>query len=141
MRDIEFRTSLRILGDDLDPDEITRNVGCSPSRSCRMGEPWITPGGTPLACRTGSWILDAPGNLDCPIDDLLDMQALWLLSKCHGHRDFWTEISKKYEVHLFIGIFLGEKTNAFFLGPKTMNSLSEIGIGLDFHLYDSEMDV
>ena len=47
--------SLRIFGDDLDPDEVTRLLGKRPDASERRGETVRAPSGRERVLRRGSW--------------------------------------------------------------------------------------
>ena len=52
---------LRVCGDGLDPNEVTRLLGRAPTRSQRKGQPVLSDSGeVKRIARTGSWLLDEP---------------------------------------------------------------------------------
>jgi hypothetical protein len=86
--------SLRIFGDDLDPEELTRLLGHEPSVSELKGQEIVgkTTGNIRVA-RTGSWRLhasrQAPGDLDAQIEELL--------SKLSSDLSVWRGVSERFE--------------------------------------------
>lgn len=62
---------LRVCGDDLDPDLVTRLLGHAPTRSQRKGQPVLSArtGGTKRIARIGSWLLDRPVTHEHTLDD------------------------------------------------------------------------
>jgi len=75
---------LRVIGDDLDPDEVTRLLGKTPDLARRKGE--VTgPADASASARTGAWLVNtdssAPGDLDRQVGQLLagttDDLAVW----------------------------------------------------------------
>ena len=67
--------TLRIFGDDLSPDEITRLLGVEPTACVRKGDVDSTKSGRNIVARSGSWRLavdaSAPGDLNAQISAVL----------------------------------------------------------------------
>lgn len=68
--------TLRIIGDDLIPEEISKRLGCAPTQSRRKGDVIVGKRTTMKgAARTGMWSLHStdhePENLDMQIRELL----------------------------------------------------------------------
>jgi len=85
--------ALRIKGDDLDPDEISRILGCEPSYSCRKGQIDIgKKTGQKIERKGGLWLLNAedrtPENLDSQIRELL--------GKLPSDLNIWRALGAKY---------------------------------------------
>src|SRR5262245_37335155 len=66
--------SLRIYGDDLVPEEVTRLLGCTPTRAEQKGQVIRTTSGRERTARTGGWHLIAPDSEP----EGLDQQVSWL---------------------------------------------------------------
>jgi len=67
----QAKVTLRIVGDQLDPKEITRLLGCEPSESARAGE--ITKhGGLSRTVRHGYWRL-SNGKSDTDVEDQIQI--------------------------------------------------------------------
>jgi hypothetical protein len=65
---------LRVWGDTLDPNFVTRTLGCEPSRSQRKGAPVLSATGEPRRiARTGSWLLDYPVAGDATIGEAIEL--------------------------------------------------------------------
>src|SRR5262249_30148427 len=64
---------LRVCGDSLDPEEVTRLLGRAPTRSQRKGQPVLSASGeTKRIARTGSWLLDQPVRGDVTIEEEIE---------------------------------------------------------------------
>ena len=67
------RATLRVIGDNLEPEVISELLGCNPTSASRMGET-VGRKHTRIA-RTGGWSLEAsarcPGNLEAQINEIL----------------------------------------------------------------------
>jgi hypothetical protein len=92
---------LRITGDSLDPDAISRLLGCSPTLGHVKGQ--IEPGkGKPIVRETGAWQLDAagqqPGNLDAHVAELF--------RRVKNDLSAWATLSGEYKIDLFCVYFM-----------------------------------
>lgn len=126
--------SLRIFGDDLDPDEITAVLGTQPSRAIRKGEPMQVPPSHPPA-RTGSWLRSA-SKAD---GDNLDAQIEWILSPLTSDLIVWKDLGARFELDMFCGVWMDATNQGTGLSPATMKLLGDRGIpiGLDIYIEDS----
>jgi len=131
------KASLRIFGDDLDPDEIARALGKEPTRTQRKGG---TVGNRKdaksIAC-TGGWWLHAkdrtPGNLDGQVRELLDGLTEDLA--------VWADIHARCSrLNLFCGLFMGEDNQGETLSPETLRALGARNISLELDIYGPEHD-
>lgn len=133
----ETHASLRFFGDDLDPDEITRLLGKSPTKAERKGDVIRRDGAVPdLTLRQGSWRLDAhsvvPGNLDAQIAELLRGSSPDL--------NIWRRLSAAYRGDVFCGLFLRTYNEGLSLSPTTLQSLADRGLLLDLDIYNKSDD-
>src|SRR5688572_19374032 len=100
----ETAASLRFIGDDLDPDEITARLGAAPTRSVRKGSTRKTKQGADWVERTGSWHLRVsrrrPGDLDGQIAELLGTLS--------GDLSVWQDLTRRFRADIFAGLFMQE---------------------------------
>ncbi len=129
--------SLRIMGDDLDPEEITRMLGCQPSCRQIKGEELVgRKSGTIRIAKFGMWRLESislePGNIDAQIQELL--------GKLSPSIETWREISTRFEVDLFCGLFMVRSNEGISISAKSMTDLGRRGIELDLDIYGATED-
>jgi len=129
----ESSACLRIFGDDLKPDEITSLLGSEPTASDKKGHPKHTQYVTEqiILSKHGSWLLESkrkcPGNLDSQIKEVLQ--------KLTNDLTIWKELSLKYKVDMFCGLWLETYNEGISLSTETLKSLSERYIFIDFDIY------
>jgi hypothetical protein len=124
--------TLRISGDDLDPEEITKTLGCAPTAGQRKGDVLI--GGETGIARTakfGMWRLEAS---DREPEDL-DGQVAELLSCLTQSMDAWRSIAARYRMDLFCGFFMRETNEGLTVSPEALAALGERGIELGLDIY------
>jgi hypothetical protein len=127
------QAALRIFGDSLVPEDVSRLLGCEPTASERKGEQIVGPRtGTVRVARTGRWSLQAaraePEGLSGQIDELLgrltnDMRA-------------WAKVSGTCRIDLFVGLFMDSGNNGLSVSPVHLLALGERGIELGLDVYD-----
>jgi len=135
-----FETStatLRLFGDELDPETITSRLGCSYTRCARKGE--VTIGkvtGNERIAKTGSWLLSAsdqkPANLD--------LQIAEILTQLTDDLEVWRELTKKYQANVFCGMFMATGNDGLELSATTLQSLGERGLEIWLDVYDHTDD-
>jgi len=124
--------SLRIIGDELIPDEITELLGCEPTRKMIIGEPFSwNKQGKPRLAKSSMWRIEAtdqlPGNLDKQVEEILNLLTNDLA--------VWSQLSKKYNIDIFCGLFMESDMEGISLSAKSMFALGERGIEIDFDMY------
>ncbi len=119
--------SLRIIGDDLDPDEITQLLGCAPDSSHCKGD--VLRSGARRSF--GAWRLEAPPSEP----ENFDGQIAELLKRATGEIARWSEVSHRFRIDLFCGGFMEESNEGFSLSVKTLRSLADRGIEFVLELY------
>jgi hypothetical protein len=124
--------SLGFAGDDLDPAEITRLVGYEPSFAGRKGEPRRSASTSRefAPYRTGLWTLRAPNRE--PGD--LDAQIRELLASVTDNPETWKRL-KRYEPHIFCGLFMKETNEGEVITVSTLKMLADRGIEMQFDIY------
>lgn len=125
----QAKITLRIFGAQLDPDEITRLLGCAASESARTGET-TRHGGVSSTVREGFWRL-SNGKSDVGVDD----QIAILLAKLTNDLTVWRGLAARFEIDLFCGLFLNASNRGFDLRPELMRQLVDRGITIGFDIY------
>jgi hypothetical protein len=127
----ESAAAIRFLGDELDPDEISRRLGCSPTSSTLRGGVFFTPKGSPLIARTGSWCLNterlSPGDLD--------EQIAQLLARLTDDIEVWRDLTARYRGEVFAGLFMQASNEGIGLSADTLLALGTRGLSIDFDVY------
>ena len=129
--------SLRIGGDDLDPAEITRLLGCEPSLAHTKGQELVgSATGRVRIARIGTWMLDATDQ--SPED--LDGQIAEVLGKLTGDLEVWRSIAAKYEMDFYCGLFMQKSNEGLTISPQSLAALGlrQIELGLDIYGGDRE---
>jgi hypothetical protein len=127
--------TLRISGDDLDPAQITRLLGCAPTSAQTKGER-IVGRDTQVAriASRGMWRLVAVARE--PED--LDGQIVELISKMTADIEIWKSIAAKYRVDLFCGIFLRGSNEGLSISPQSLTALGLRQIELALDIYEGD---
>lgn len=124
------RATLRLIGDDLLPDEVTALLGAPPTMATTRGQANEL-GKGPKVWRTGSWRLEAPdaepANPDGQIAEILD--------ELTSDLEVWRSLTARFKVDLFCGWFMAGGNEGVSLSPDTLRALGERGILLDIDLY------
>jgi hypothetical protein len=93
--------TLRVYGDDLIPDDISRRLGCSPTSSQQKGDVILGKRtGAKRVARTGMWSLHSTDHEP----ENLDRQIVELLGKVTSEMDVWRDLVQMYRVDLFCGL-------------------------------------
>jgi len=125
------KATLRIIGDDLLPADISASLGCMPSNGQQKGEEVKLPSGKIRVAKSGMWRIFAtekiPGDLDLQITEILD--------KLTDDLGVWNTLTKKYRVDLFCGIFMERNMEGISLSPESLLKLGERKILLDLDIY------
>ena len=125
--------TLRIFGDSLDPDEVSRILGCAPTRAHVKGQ--IRHKST--VHKTGGWLLEATDQV--PGD--LDGQVTELFSRVKKDIAVWVALARENEIDLFCGFFMDETDAGLEISADTMKLLSERGIKLGICIYAPTPDI
>ncbi len=130
------RASLRIFGDDLDPDEISALLGAPPTLSGKKGEVRVDARGVERTARTGRWLLQVtrrqPGDLDG--------QLVELLSPLTPDTGVWRSLVARFKADIFCGLFMDEGNEGLELRPETLEMIGSRGLSLGFDIYGGPLE-
>jgi len=127
----ECRLTLGIHGEDLDPDEISRLLGCAPTTSHRRGDerrsgpPWPK----------GDWLLAVEAKSPTGPDDLVHL----LMARLPEDPDIWANLRKRFRLQLSFGIFSNHWNRGFELSADAVHRINSLGAGVGFDIYANEI--
>lgn len=128
---------LRIFGDAVDPDEITKLLGAAPTHAERTGEIVRSPNGRERVVRRGNWRLEAT---DRQPEDL-DAQIAEILRQLTNDLNCWRDLAERFDVDLFCGLFMSSTNEGIVLSPAALEALGVRHIKIGFDVYGSEKPV
>jgi hypothetical protein len=124
----ETRLTLGMRGADLDPSEISEQLGCPPTLAYRRGD--ARPRGAP-PWPVGAWLLTVEGKAPTGPDELFAE----LFRRLTVAPQVWEELRGRYEVRVSLGLFLGAWNRGFSLSQEWISRLARMGVGLGFDIY------
>jgi hypothetical protein len=128
--------SLRITGDSLEPDEITRLLGHPPTKSQTKGQELHGSSGRTRVAKFGGWWLEAQEAIPADLDD----QARELLERLTADLSVWLDVSSRFKVDLFCGWFMQAQNEGIGIAATTLRALGERGIELSLDIYGGAAD-
>jgi hypothetical protein len=124
--------TLRIMGDDLIPDEVTKLLGASPTHAETKGDKIFgKKTGHVRIAKTGIWRLCA-GDRE-PED--MDGQIREILSQLPDNLSVWQSITKKYDAELFCGLFMRVSNEGLTISSQSLAALRMRGIEMGLDIY------
>jgi hypothetical protein len=128
----EARLCLRVCGDDLDPEVVSRALGCPPSRSQRKGQAVLSPAGeVKRIARTGSWLLDRPVGPAATVGEAIH----GLLANLPDDQSVWASLTSRFAVDLICDLTVRCVNRGFELPPEVLALVAERGITLGFDIF------
>jgi hypothetical protein len=121
------RLTLGIYGEGLDPDEISRLLGCAPSTAHRRGD--APRRGPPYA--EGAWLLSVEGQSPTGPEELVHL----LLASLPADDGLWADLRSKFRLRLGFGIFTEGWNRGFVLSAEAVRRINALGAGLGFDIY------
>lgn len=132
------RATLRIAGDDLDPEEISRQLGCKPTTAQRKGQAMVGRNtGQARIAQFGMWRLQAAPRE--PED--IDGQISEILGQLSDDLEVWRTIGQRYKVDLFCGLFMKTGNEGLSLSPGSLHALAVRQIEIGFDIYGPDHEV
>ena len=129
----ELRLSVRITGDLLDPDGVTRTLGVEPTFAARKGEVREASGAQVIQ-RTGVWYVDLAESSEWVLDDAITT----LLERLPSDPSVWRDLAATHSIDLLCGAFLLGWNRSFVLSPETLTALADRHMALSVDIYCEE---
>jgi hypothetical protein len=125
-RDIDrLEIQLRVTGDELEPERITRMLGVNATLAARKGEE-IDMAGVPVIQRTGIWSYSLPASSEWELGDAIDT----LLERLPHDPALWESLSGWATVSVVCGLYIHDVDRAADLAPDTLARLAERRLAL-----------
>lgn len=129
--------ALRIFGDTLVPEEITAMLGAEPTTAYSKGtQSTSAASGRIVVRKSGRWSLNAE---DREPDDF-DAQVMELLGQLTANPSVWSELTRRFEIDLFCGWFMGSSNEGVEISPEVLMALGSRGIHLSLDIYGPDGD-
>jgi len=126
------KASLRIIGDSLNPEEISRIVGCKGSTMYSKGDIKVSKTtGKQYERKSGHWSLRST---ECEPEDI-NGQVAEILGQLTNNLAVWSELNIKYSIDIFCGLFLETSNEGMDISPETLVELGNRGIVLSLDIY------
>jgi hypothetical protein len=128
----EAELCLRVCGEALDPDAVSRVLGREPSRRQRKGQPVLSPTGeVKRIARTGSWLLDYPVGADATVGEAIHA----LLGSLPADQLVWASLTSRFAVDLICDLTVRCINRGFELSPELLGLVAQRGITLSYDIF------
>ena len=127
-----LQVALRIVGADLDPDEMTKRLGVAPTSNHRRGEV-LRRGSHEHQAVTGHWGFSLgtehteTWNLDAALNATLDYLP--------AGAALWQDLGDRFQVDLFCGLFMGSSNQGTDIESATLARIATLGLAISFDVY------
>ena len=128
----EYSVTLRFFGDDLDPDEVSRLLGCSPSDSARRGD-IIQRRTRSYTAPQGSWHLSTERSADD-----IEPQLITLCERLTADLSIWQSLTARFQADLFCGVFHAFQSHCIEFTPRLHRLLADRNLTLVLDIYASD---
>jgi hypothetical protein len=127
--------SVRIAGETLEPDRITRMLGVRPTFAARKGE-IIQRGTRTVTQRIGIWSYALPASREWVLGDAIRT----LLEQLPADPALWEALASEFATDVFCGLFLSSMNRGTELPVETLALLAErqLKLGLDIYAHGLE---
>lgn len=130
----ETRAAIAIHGDDLDPEEITKMLGCEPTSAHRKGDKRTDMSAPAL---TGEWILSVRGAAPVGPEELTSS----LLLRLPTGDALWRTLADRFRVELRFALHLSAYSRGFELSAPLTERISALHASVGFDIYLDTEDV
>jgi hypothetical protein len=121
------RLTLGVHGETVDPDEISRLLGCAPTSAHRRGD--LRRSGPPWP--KGAWLLSVEAESPAGPDELAHL----LLGRLPADEALWADLRGRFRVQLMFGIFTERWNRGFELSANAVRLINALGIGVGVDIY------
>jgi hypothetical protein len=123
----ESRLTLGVHGEDLDPDEISRLLGCAPTSAHRRGDLRRSGQRWP----NGAWLLSVAAKSPTGPEELVHR----LLARLPTDSALWSDLRARFRLQLSFAIFTERWNRGFDLSADAVLRIASLGTGVDFDIY------
>lgn len=125
------KTTFRIIGDSLIPEEVTSLLGAVPTTAQRKGQELLGSSGTSRIAKFGMWRLQAaettPGDLDAQVEEIL--------AQLTDDIAVWNRLASQFDIDLYCGWFMEKENEGLGIAAGTLRELGARSIELSLDIY------
>jgi hypothetical protein len=130
-KDIDrLEIALRVTGDELDPERITRMLGVAPTLAARKGET-VDVAGVPVSQPAGIWRYALPASPEWELGDAIDT----LLEKLPADPALWESMAGWAVVAVVCALYVHGVDRSAALAPDTLARLAERRLTLRLEIH------
>jgi hypothetical protein len=125
--------SLTVVGEMVDPQEISNLVGAQPDRTHRVGDPVSTR--SEARQRTGLWSISTEARMGDHAS--LSEHIRELLGRVTRDQDVWRALATSHSARVFVGWFMDGENEGDGVEPDVMEELARLSLPLDLDVYSA----
>jgi hypothetical protein len=129
-----FKITLRLFGEQLDPDEISALLGCTPTKAERKGIPISSADGGIHIPKTGRWSVTIHSE-DCDESSDVNDGVKILLEELPSDPALWKSLTGTYTADVYCSLFLESSNRGFEISAEVSRMLSERNLPISFDIY------
>ena len=123
------KATLRIFGEGMNPDEVTAVLGVNPTHTRNPRFPIQH-----HIDNFGNWSLTLSSEdegMPSEVEQVIDN----LIRRLPNDPDVWRQLTQRFKVDVFVGLFLYADNRGFELSPVACKWVSDLGIKIGFDIY------
>jgi hypothetical protein len=124
-----FKVTLRVYDEELDPDQISKVLGCEPTNAARRGS-----SKDPRYPLKGRWLLEIDSRDLDESDDVEDGVRM-LLERLPSDLALWASLTSTYSVSIFCSLILVSQNRGFGISAEVSKLLSDRNLESGFDIY------
>lgn len=127
------KATLRLIGEELNPQEISDLLGCEGTTMYSKGDVHIgKKSGKKIERKRGHWSISV---MECGPENI-NGQVKEILNKLTEDQSVWDDLSSQYSIDLFCGLFMKQENEGMEISPTTLFELGKRGVTLSLDIYD-----
>ncbi|MHB1421734.1 MAG: DUF4279 domain-containing protein [Gemmataceae bacterium] len=138
--ELRIKLSFRVMGRELDPDEVSAVLRLQPAECHRRDDPHLGKGGRRYGTfREGLWMMRS----NAPLEANLEAHLTDILQHLSGREAVLRQFrGNGLRTDLFVGVFGITHSCGFSLSPESARAIGELGLTIGFDLYPvSEQEI
>jgi hypothetical protein len=126
-----IRVWLSVIGEHVDPAEITKLLGADPDRAHRVGD--VVSSRATARRQTGAWIISSKDTV--PESATLATHVSALLRRVPSDPAIWRSLADRHSIRVFVSWTMKHDDEGTGLEPSLLEELSRRSLNLDFNVY------
>jgi len=127
--------SITVVGESVDPDEISKLMGAPPDRSHRVGDLVSPKRSSAARRRSGLWSISTEGRLHESAS--LSDHIRDLLYRVTQNAEVWNTLAARHNTRVFVGWFMDRGNEGASIDPDILAELGRLSLVLDFDVYSA----